>query len=106
MTAELSIITRPPGRSQGSPHAPPWRSACRGQRRGSAATPRPPGTVKALRATTLTLPSLQPLLAFLQGSPYRLRLGLVRQRCNLGRQRLRLRVLDIHCHGGKIPEEV
>src|SRR6266511_1590683 len=43
MTAELSIITRPPGRSQGSPHAPPWRSACRGQRRGSAATPRPPG---------------------------------------------------------------
>src|SRR6266540_1505201 len=99
MTAELSTITRPPGPSRGSPHARPAEDGVGDLR------PRlvPQKTVDALRATTPALPSLQPLLALLQGSPHRLRLGLVRQCCNLGCQRLGLGVFDIHRHGGKIP---
>ena len=59
--------------------------------------------VETLGASLPTLASLQPFLAFLQGSPNRLGLGLVRQRGDLG-GRASVRVLDVHCHGGMVAD--
>jgi hypothetical protein len=70
-----------------------WRSAAE----DGVGDPRPrlvlQDLVDTLRASMSTLTSLQPFLALLQGSANRLRLGLVRQRGDLGGQRLGLWVL-------------
>src|SRR6266508_4372573 len=103
MTAELSTITRPPDPSRGSPHARPWRSACRGRRRESAPRLALKEAIDAVCAAAPTLTGLQPFLALLESGPHRLRLGLIGQCGDLGCQRLGLRVLDVHRHGVKVP---